>query len=115
MFLDNSPVIITFASILYSFLGGGGISSRYLSLPILLWTSFIEELIFREIPFDYFKRTTKNCIISGVLFGLTVRYFLLGNFFVYFLIGSSYAFGGRKYTIMELVLCKFLFLVCIIN
>jgi membrane protease YdiL (CAAX protease family) len=113
--LDDSPVIITFASILYRFLGGGNPSRYFLPLPILLWTSFFEELIFREIPFDYFKRTTKNCIISGVLFGLTARYFLLGNFFVYFLLGSSYAFGGRKYTMTELVLCKFLFLVCIIN
>ena len=64
-----------------------------------------EELAFRVLPFQFYDRTVFNSIVTGVINGMAIQYFISSmssfSFCVNIFFGCSYAMGRLRYSFFE--------------
>lgn len=83
---------------------------------VVVWLSCLEEIIFRSLYFVGISRSIKNCLYSGLLYGLYYYTFYprVGTMVIFSCVGFLYALSSAYFSLVELCFFRVMFNICTI-
>ena len=110
--LTNAPIFIMVLAFIMNRKG-------WVYHPVFLWTIVLEEFLLRYLPFLYMKKTVINSVFTAILFSVcyTLTNFseLKEYFLFYCLMGFIYALSSRKYSSLEIIIFRLVFIMLIFD